>query len=171
MWLLIWMVHLSWSLSAARTTEYVNHHTAPRAFSKTWTPGPRFANIWTTNTSSPPNPCFDSRFQAPEYELADLAVYSSATVPLGDRWIKSFNHMAFTLRDVANNYTLLCNMSSYYVGDDWSTESCVPETGRLTSYSRALTFLNGAAPKGNSSVGTLTLAQYWYCDVVNGSYP
>lgn len=168
MWSLQWTVFLFWSLSAAEDS---NHGAALPRLSKSWNLRPRFANTSTTNMSSAPNPCLDSQFKAPDYELANLAVYSSLGGPFTQWWTKTWSYATFTLRDVANNYTLSCNMSSSYVGTDWSRESCGPDTSRLPNQPRALTLLNALEAKGNSSVGTLQLVQYWYCETINGSYP
>jgi len=152
MWSL-WTVFLFCSLSAA--------HAPPSKSPTLW---PRFAN-----TSSPPNPCLDNHFKAPEYELANLSVYSSLGGPFTQWWTKTWSYATFTLRDVANNYTLSCNMSSTYAGSDWSRDSCGPDTYHLPNRPRALTLLN--ALEANSSVGTMRLVQYWYCETSNASYP
>jgi len=130
--------HLLHSVSALSTPSAKAH--VPRAF---------LSNSSISNTTPLPNPYIESDFQAPKYELDDLAVWSATKVPGMLRYDKGWEYLTLTLRDVANNYTLFCNMSSYFVGDDWSTESCVLalNNGPPPLHPRALTFLNGLEPQ------------------------
>lgn len=130
------------------------------------------ATRW-TNSSLPPNPCNSPQFNPPEYEIANLVVLSNFQDGRPAWQNDSWSRATFSLRDVANNYTLLCDLNSWTVVDYWywSSDSCVPERGNTTSYPPSLTFLRVLDPTGSSSFGTLDLAQYWYCNIFNGTYP
>lgn len=125
-----------------------------------------FANV--SSASRAPNPCIDEGFQPPVYQFSDLAV-------------DAFYLMAnFTVRDVANNYSLHCSWGSWGTyrqvkdGPDWYPQDCVPETGPIPTLSQTVTLLN-LLPEylmmNKSDQSPVRLVQYWYCDIRNMSYP
>lgn len=141
-----------------------------------------------SNTSSAvaPNPCVNAGFQPPIYALSDISViktferdYGGDDNRVSENFVGTFN---FTVRDVANSYSLSCSWGqkeargygSKY--NDWGWANCVdPETGTAPTFeSRIATLLNldSKALLRNRSLQTpVRIAQHWWCDIVNGSYP
>ena len=141
-----------------------------------------------TNISyvSLPDPCINAAFLPPIYE------FSNFTVIKGWQWDRTGNetvvenfrgYLNFTVHDTANNYSLLCDWGyrEYvrgYTGkaEDWGWLNCVPQTGAVSlPESRTVTLMNLNHTKNlweNKSLQSpIRIAQHWYCDIVNGSYP
>jgi len=132
------------------------------------------------------NPCLSAAFQPPLYALSDISViktferdYGGDDNRVSENFGGTFN---FTVRDVANNYSLSCSWGrnerrgygSKY--NDWGWANCVdPATGTAAPFeSRIATLLNldsKALLRNRSLQNPVRIAQYWWCDVVNGSYP
>ena len=130
----------------------------------------------TCSAAQPPNPCTDSQFRAPIYEFDKLAVFKQFFNDNDNDPRRFLSAVNFTLRDVANNYSFGCNWGPRNpgAGPSWETQDCVPETGPVPDTSRSVTLLN-LWPEflllNRSREGPVRIAQYWYCDIRNGSYP
>jgi len=135
----------------------------------------RFPNISIHQQSG--NPCTDGNFRPPVYELDNLTIskyFRNENDPQEKFWFSTVN---FTLRDVANNNrSFHCQWGprNPQAGRSWETQDCTPDTGPVPDPSRAITLLN-LWPEyilmNKSDQDPLRLAEYWYCDIVNGSYP
>ena len=134
----------------------------------------------TTNSSlsrPPPNPCFDSTFAVPEYQVESLTVtksFSADDVVAIRSW-KAV--ISFTLRDRANNYSLICTYgpANDEFSREWKTDNCVPKSDSVPTPSPQTVTLLQIHPElfamNKSSQDPIRLIKYWYCDIVNGSYP
>lgn len=133
--------------------------------------------INSSSSRPPPNPCFDGTFLAPEYQVENLTVtksfYSDDVVAIRG-WQAVIK---FTLRDRANNYSLVCTYGP--ANDDfsreWKTDDCVPESDPVPTPSPQTVTLLQIHPEflamNRSSQDPIRLVKYWYCDIANGSYP
>ena len=136
-------------------------------------------DVNTTNSSSasgPPNPCIDKNFLAPVYQIDNLTVTKAFQYddPFLTRAYLAV--IQFTLRDLANKYSLLCTWGP---GNDdsssnWESQDCVPETSSIPTSPQTVALLN-IRPEflmmNRSSEDPIRFVQYWYCDITNGSYP
>ena len=143
--------------------------------------------VWSNSSSALAlNPCENPAFQPPIYSLGDINVIKTFERDYGgddNRVSENFHGtLNFTLHDVANNHSLSCSWGQkeeHGYGakyNDWGWANCVdPETGAASSFeSRIATLLNldSKALLRNKSFQTpVRIAQYWWCDIVNGSYP
>ncbi|KAK0644442.1 hypothetical protein B0T16DRAFT_392794 [Cercophora newfieldiana] len=129
-----------------------------------------------------PNPCTNSHFQPPIYEFSDFKftkTFFRDDVDIGA--YDSYNGtIDFRLSDIANNYTLFCNWGyqewPYDETNKWEGDNCVTSNGEAPpDGSRILTLLNldkENLMRNNKSLSSpIKIAQFWYCDIVNGSYP
>ena len=130
--------------------------------------------------ASLPNPCLSSSFQPPIYEFSNFNISKHFRTEYPADWGYINGTVDFTIRDVANNYSLTCNWGpSLRVWSDekeWSTWDCANSlTGkRIEPDSRTPTNLNINGSdflKGQPLGSPIRIAQYWYCDPKNGSYP
>lgn len=123
-----------------------------------------------------PNPCINSHFQPPIYEFGDFKL--TKTFYQDNNTFSYFNGtIDFRLTDVANNYTLYCNWGYKSYESEaryWKHDNCVTAGGALPEDPRIVTLLNADKEnlmKNNSLESPIKIAQFWYCDIVNGSYP
>jgi hypothetical protein len=123
-----------------------------------------------------PNPCTDGQFRAPVYELDNLGIFKDFYNDNDNNPNNFFTIVNFTLRDVANNYSFRCNWGprNPAAGPSWEIHDCEPESGPIIGPSQSLTLLN-LWPEflmlNKSRDDPIRIVQYWYCDIVNGSYP
>lgn len=63
----------------------------------------------TPQSSLPPNPCLSSSFQPPLYEFGNFNITKALRFYTPKEWSYLNGVVDFTIRDVANNYSLDCN--------------------------------------------------------------
>jgi hypothetical protein len=127
-------------------------------------------------TPGRPNPCTDSQFNAPIYEFSNLTIvkdFFDDYGPYPDRYLST---VKFVLRDLANNFTFHCNWNARNpaAGPSWETQDCVADEAPTASHPQVLTLLNlwpEFLMMNKSMADPITIVQYWYCDISNGSYP
>lgn len=134
------------------------------------------------------NPCANTSFQPPVYQFSNFTVTKDwwyDTPENGTAPVYLFNgHLNFTLRDIANNFSFGCSLGydsvdlRGYASDpkEWGWLNCIPETGIAQSSStRTPTLLNindrYLLWDNQSQQTPIRVAQYWFCDSANGSYP
>jgi len=136
----------------------------------------------------PPNPCTNPLFQPPIYEFSNITVIKNfyRDSPDNDTVVDNYRGpINFTVRDVANNFSLNCSWGYFeYVRgyattkEDWGWKNCVdPATGSALPIESRITVLLNLdqqelmGDRTRALQTPIRIAQYWYCDTVNGSYP
>ena len=134
-----------------------------------------FSNV---SLSPLPNPCINSHFQPPIYEFGDFKIRKNFLRDNDTGPYPPWNGtIDFRMSDIANNYTLYCHWGyqNYEDSTNYENDNCVPENGIPAPDFRTVTLLSldqQAIMQNNLSLSSpIKVAQFWYCDIVNGSYP
>jgi hypothetical protein len=139
--------------------------------------------MFSTNVSltpALPNPCINSHFQPPIYEFGDFN-FTKRFFRDNDIFSPWNGTLDFRLSDVANNYILYCNWGyrDYEDASNWENDNCVVITDQgavpPSADRRVVTLLSLDQEKlmnrNQSLESPIKIAQFWYCDIVNGSFP
>jgi len=126
-----------------------------------------------------PNPCINNHFQPPIYEFNDFKFTKTFSQDNDSSAYAFYNGtINFRLSDIANNYTLYCNWGyrDYEEANKWENDNCVTSNGEVPpADSRILTLLSldkeNLMGNNKSLSSPIKIAQFWYCDIVNVSYP
>lgn len=131
--------------------------------------------------STLPNPCNNADFREPAYHIANIAIAKRLTDENEPDWgpaIRFWATLNFTLRDIANNYTLECKSTPKSASSGWKHwgPDCAPAVGGKPESKQVVTLFHfnpATLLENKSSENPVRLVRYWYCDKPESgqSYP